>query len=73
MIQRSYVVEAITSHKRAPGIKGGYKYQIKWAGYDDDEMTWEPAANLSKAKKMLDDYKKQHGLGETKVKRKRKG
>jgi hypothetical protein len=35
-------------------------------------MTWEPAANLSKAKEMLDDYKKQHGLGETKVKQKRR-
>jgi hypothetical protein len=71
-IQRSCVVEAITSHKRAPGVKGGYKYQIKWEGYDDDEMTWKPAANLSKAKEMLNDYKKQHGLGEMKVKQKRR-
>jgi hypothetical protein len=36
-------------------------------------MTWEPAVNLSKAKQMLDDYKKQQGLGETVVKRKMKG
>ena len=71
-IQRSYVVEAIVSHKKAPGIKGGYKFQIKWEGYDDDDMTWEPAANLSNAKQILDDYKKQHGLGERKVKRKKK-
>jgi hypothetical protein len=55
-----------------PGVKGSYKYQIKWEGYDDDEMTWELATNLSKAKKMVDDYKKQHRLGETKVKQKRK-
>jgi hypothetical protein len=71
-IQRSYVVEAIVSHKKAPGVKGGYKFQIKWEGYDDDDMTWEPAANLSNAKQILDDYKKQHGLGERKVKRKKK-
>jgi len=28
-IQHSYVVEVITFHKRAPGVKGGYKDQIK--------------------------------------------
>jgi len=56
-IQRWYDVKAITSHMRAPGVKGCYKYQIRWQGYDDNEMTWEPAANLSKAKQMLDDYK----------------
>jgi hypothetical protein len=27
-IQRMYVVEALISHKRVPGIKGCYKYQI---------------------------------------------
>jgi hypothetical protein len=36
-------------------------------------MTWEAAFNLSKAKQMLDDYKKQHGPGETKVEQKREG
>jgi len=45
----------ITSHKRAPGVKGGYKYQSKWEGYGKNEMTWEPATNLSNAKQMLDD------------------
>jgi len=71
MIQRGYVIEAITSHKRALGVIRGYKYQSKWDGYDNKEITWDPAANISKAKQMLDDNKK-HGLGETKVKRKRK-
>jgi hypothetical protein len=71
-IQDSYVVKAITSYKRALGVKGGYKYQIKWEGYDDNEMTWEPAANPSNAREMLDDYQKQHGLGETNVKQKRR-
>jgi len=28
-IQHSYMAEAITSHKLAPGIKGVYKYQLK--------------------------------------------
>jgi hypothetical protein len=61
-IQCSYVTEAIVLHKKAPGVKGGYKFQITWEGYDDDNMRWEPAANLSNAKQILDDYKKQHGL-----------
>ena len=68
MIQHSYVVEVFVIPKKAPGITGGNKYQIKWEGYDDYNMTWEPAANLSNAKQILDDYKKQHGLGERKVK-----
>jgi hypothetical protein len=38
------VVEAIVSPKKAPGIEGSYKYQIKWKGYNDDDMIWEPAA-----------------------------
>jgi hypothetical protein len=71
-IQRLYVVEAIISQKWALGIKGGDYYQIKWEDYDNNEMTWEPAANLSKAKQMLDDHNKQYRLGETKDKRKRK-
>jgi len=70
-MQQSYVVEAIISHTWVLGVKGGYKYQIKCEGYDDDEMTWDPAANLSQAKRVLDDYKKQHKLGETKVKQNR--
>jgi len=61
MIRHSYVVDAITSHMRALGVQGGYQCQIKWDGYDDDKMTWEPAPNLSKAKQMLDDYREQHG------------
>jgi len=59
-IQHSYVVEVITWHKQATGVEGGYNYQIKWEGYDDHEMSWEPAANSSKAKEMLNDYRKQH-------------
>jgi hypothetical protein len=70
-IQHLYVVEVIVLHSTAPGVKGGYKFQITWEGYDDDDMTWEAAANLSNAKQIFDDYKKQHGLGERKVKRKK--
>jgi hypothetical protein len=35
-------------------------------------MTWEPAANLSNARLILDNYKKQYSLGERKVKQKKK-
>jgi len=64
-------MEAVISHHRAPVIKVGYKYQITREGYD--EITWEPAINLSYPLQMLDEYKTQHGLGEMKVKQKRKG
>lgn len=72
MIQRLNIIVVITSHKRALGLKGGSKYQIKWKGYNMNEMTGKPAANLSNAKQMLDEYKKQYRLGETQVKQKRK-
>jgi len=40
-----------------PDIKCGYNYQFSWARYDNDKVTGEPAANLSKSKQMLHDYK----------------
>jgi len=45
---------------------------IKSNGKAMTMMTLEPATNHSQAKQMLDDYKKQHGFGGTKVKWKRK-
>jgi hypothetical protein len=58
IIQCFYITEVIVLHKWAPGIKGAYKYQMKWKGYNVHEMTWEPATNLSMATKILDNYKK---------------
>jgi hypothetical protein len=72
-MQCLYAIEVIPLHKWAPGFKGSNKYQITWKGYDKNEMTWKPATNHLKAKEMPEDYKKQHGLGEIKVTRKRKG
>jgi len=56
-IHFSYVMEEFTSHKRALGVNSGFKYQIKWEGSNNDEMTWEPADNLTKVKPMVEDYK----------------
>ncbi|GAA6008236.1 hypothetical protein JCM11491_001939 [Sporobolomyces phaffii] len=41
-----YVVEAIKA-SRFDTLTGHWRYLIKWQGYDDDEATWEPAANLN--------------------------
>jgi hypothetical protein len=64
LTEHLYVIEAIVSHQTAPGVKGGYKFQIQCKGYDDVNMTWEPAANLSNAKQILDNDRKQHSVGE---------
>jgi len=64
-------MEGITSHKRSPDVKGSYIFHIQWEGYDN-EVSWEPAANLAKAKQMIADYQEHHRLGETKVQWKRK-
>jgi len=52
-IQCSNVVEVIVLHKKAPGVQGGYKLQMKWKGYNNDDKAWEPAVNLSNAKRYL--------------------
>ncbi|GAA5948164.1 hypothetical protein JCM3765_007137 [Sporobolomyces pararoseus] len=41
-----YVVEAIVA-SRYDGLARQWRYQIKWQGYSDEEMTWEPASNLN--------------------------
>jgi hypothetical protein len=68
IIHHSNIIVAIAVHKQTLGMNGGYKYQIKLEGYNMNKMTWKPAANLSNAKQMLEEYKKQYGLGYTKVK-----
>lgn len=51
----AWEVEAIIG-KRKRGSKIYYK--IKWRGYDDSNNTWEPAANLKYAKKIVQQYER---------------
>jgi len=37
----------------------GTEYLVKWAGFDDVENTWEPAANIKHMVKLLNDFKEQ--------------
>jgi len=70
-IQYWYLAEDITSQMEILGVKDSFQYQIKSKGYND--ITWQPAINLSKAKQILHDYKKQPEMEATKAKQTRKG
>lgn len=39
----AYIVEKILARKR---VRQGYQYLVKWAGYPEDEATWEPRSSL---------------------------
>ena len=52
-------VERIVDHRMA---REGLRYLVKWTGYSDDENSWEPMSNLTKCKRMIDDYHTQKGL-----------
>ena len=32
------------------------RYFVKWAGYSEDEMTWEPPESLEKAQEMVQEF-----------------
>ncbi|OCK81637.1 hypothetical protein K432DRAFT_11089 [Lepidopterella palustris CBS 459.81] len=70
--EEEYVVEKIISH--AFDVDGVCKYEVKWLGYEKkSDRTWEPEANLSGAKEVLNAYhKKIGGRPEPGSKKKRK-
>lgn len=41
-----YVVEEVLKHKRAPGRGKRWLYLVKWAGYSNEDSTWEPRKHL---------------------------
>jgi hypothetical protein len=41
-----YLVEAIVGHKRSGRRKSGLKFKVRWLGYEPEEDTWEPNANV---------------------------
>jgi Chromo (CHRromatin Organisation MOdifier) domain len=48
-----YEVEEILRHRRRGR---GYEYLVKWKGYDTDDSTWEPTANLREVGSLVDHY-----------------
>ena len=48
-----YEVEEIVDSRKT---KGGVKYKVKWKGYGQHEMTWEPASNLANAAGAVRDF-----------------
>jgi hypothetical protein len=63
--KEEYEVEAILAHrptgnKRNPKVKPtDYWFKVKWAGFSDEENTWEPYSTL-KSLSPLNDYLQQY-------------
>jgi len=54
------VVQSIRNHR--PGCKGtGWEYEVKREGWYEKDKTWEPEANMAKAKEMVKQYWKEIG------------
>lgn len=49
-----YEVEEIKTHRK--DSKGRITYLVSWKGYEDHDMTWEPASNLENAKEVVENY-----------------
>ena len=52
-----YQVERILG-KEYSHDEGRYMYLVKWAGFDSDDSTWEPAENLNMVKNFVDEFEK---------------
>ena len=57
--EKEYEVEEILNHRKRGK---GYQYRIKWKDYPLNERTWEPARNLTNAKRLLDQYRAEHNF-----------
>ena len=60
--KNEYNVERILETDFSYGIRW---YLVHWKGYDEiKDSTWEPEENLTHAKKLVEEFKKQHGIDE---------
>ncbi|KAH7883814.1 hypothetical protein F5I97DRAFT_1895879 [Phlebopus sp. FC_14] len=55
-----YHVEVIT--KARVGDEGQWEYLVKWAGYDSDDDSWEPAENVQQCDRLLASFWKHVGV-----------
>jgi hypothetical protein len=49
-----YEVEGIKGHRKDK--RGRISYLVAWKGYEDHDMTWEPAKNLTNARGIVEEY-----------------
>jgi hypothetical protein len=56
LLDESFIVERIVEKKK---VKGGYKYLVKWEGYEENQNTWEPVENLTNVQHLVDEFETQ--------------
>jgi len=62
--EKEFTVEKIIARK---GQGKSLQYRVKWMGYQNSENTWEKVANLSGAKKMIDEFDKKEDEKEARL------
>ena len=68
--EEEYEVEGILNHRIRNRTT---EYYVKWKGYDHEENSWEPEANLRPhAEELLNEYRKDLATKNTRQKRGRK-
>ena len=53
MVEPEYEAEKILNFTYVNGIM---QYKVKWAGYGEEEATWEPYDHLENCQHLIDDY-----------------
>jgi hypothetical protein len=51
----SYFTEPIANH-RASSDRTGWEYEVRWEGWNEKDITWEPEENITKAKVTVKQY-----------------
>jgi len=57
--EEEYEVEAIADHRKSNNT---IEYLIQWQGFPREDWTWEPESGLAHCRKILNKYKRDHGL-----------
>lgn len=55
--EEEYVVEKILDSRI---FRRHLEYLVKWEGYDNSHVSWEPAANCKHAKQLVDAFHRNH-------------
>lgn len=57
--EEEFEAETILDYKKQ---RRQHKFLVLWKGYPREDATWEPQNNLTHCAKLLQEYKKEHGL-----------